>query len=243
MIRKAIGYIRVSTGRQSNEGHSLEAQEARIKAWCEMKGFELIGIEMDAGLSGGKAYNRPGLQAALTIACQEGAALVVYSLSRLARSTRDAIDISERLDKAGADLVSISEQIDTTSAAGRMIFQMMSVLAEFERSQISERVTEMMTHLRKQDRRISRRIPYGYDLDEDGKTLIENASEQATISLIKDLKGNGHSLRNIASELKSRGICSKNGKSWSAKVIRGILIRDDKINNSQDTGRKVEAAA
>ncbi|MCH7872780.1 MAG: recombinase family protein [Planctomycetes bacterium] len=57
-------------------------------------------------------------------------ALVVYSLSRLARSTRDAIEIAERLDRAGADLVSLTERLDTTSAAGKMLFRMLAVLAE-----------------------------------------------------------------------------------------------------------------
>ena len=100
---------------------------------------ELVAVHVDAGLSGAKAHNRPALQAALTDACKHKAALVVYSLSRLARSTKDAIAISERLHKAGADLVSLSEKIDTTSAAGKMVFRMLAVLAEFERDIISER--------------------------------------------------------------------------------------------------------
>lgn len=67
-------------------------------------------------------------------------------MSRLARSTRDAITTSERLDKAGAALVSLSEKIDTTTAAGKMVFRMLAVLAEFERDQISERTTTAMQH-------------------------------------------------------------------------------------------------
>ena len=57
---------------------------------------------------------------------------VVYSLSRLARSTRDTIEIADRLDRDGADSSSLSERIDTTTAAGKMAFRMMAVLAEFE---------------------------------------------------------------------------------------------------------------
>ena len=73
-------------------------------------------IRVDAGISGKRADNRPGLIAALDSACQARGVLVVYSLSRLARSVRDTLDIAERLERAGADLVSLSEQIDTTSA-------------------------------------------------------------------------------------------------------------------------------
>ena len=68
-----------------------------------------MALHADEGLSGKSAANRPALRAALDQACTGKAALVVYSLSRLARSTRDALSISERLAKAGADLVSLSE--------------------------------------------------------------------------------------------------------------------------------------
>jgi DNA invertase Pin-like site-specific DNA recombinase len=73
----------------------------------------------DEGLSGKRADNRPGLQGAIAHACETHGVLVVYSLSRLARSTRDAIDIAERLAKCKADLVSITEKIDTTTSMGR----------------------------------------------------------------------------------------------------------------------------
>lgn len=79
---------------------------------------------------------------------------MVYSLSRLARSTKDAIGIAERLDKAGADLVSLSERIDTTSAAGKMGFRMLAVLEEFERNLVSERTTAALTHKASKGERI-----------------------------------------------------------------------------------------
>src|SRR5690348_16798834 len=108
----AVGYARVSTDMQASDGVSLDAQKAKIRAWCEANGYTLAGLHVDAGLSGCRSDNRPGLQEALAAACKRKAALVVYSLSRLARSTKDAIAISERLAKNGADLVSLSERID-----------------------------------------------------------------------------------------------------------------------------------
>ena len=62
--RAAVGYVRVSTSRQADEGVSLEAQERRIRAWAEANDHELIGLHSDPGLSGGKMANRPGLLAA-----------------------------------------------------------------------------------------------------------------------------------------------------------------------------------
>ena len=86
---KATAYIRVSTAQQAEEGVSLEAQQARIAAYCMANGLELVNTFTDAGLSGKRADNRPGLQAALEAVCNDGGILVVYSLSRLARSVGD----------------------------------------------------------------------------------------------------------------------------------------------------------
>jgi DNA invertase Pin-like site-specific DNA recombinase len=97
----------VSTAEQAAEGVSLEAQAARLAAWCGAHGYTLTSADVhaDAGYSGKRADNRPGLQAALDAVCGAGGVLVVYALSRLARSTRDALQIAERLERAGADLV------------------------------------------------------------------------------------------------------------------------------------------
>ncbi len=145
---RVFGYCRVSTTGQAIDGVSLDAQRAKILAWCAVNDAELVDVFVDAGLSGGKANNRPALQAALDAACKAGGVVCVYSLSRLARSTRDTIAIAERLEKAGAELVSLSERIDTCTAAGKMVFRMLAVLAEFERDQISERTSSSMQHMR-----------------------------------------------------------------------------------------------
>ena len=81
---------------------------------------------VDRGLSGGRCDNRPALKEALKAVCR-GDSLVVYSLSRLARSTRDTLMIAETLERKGADLVSLSERIDTTSSTGKMVFRMLAV--------------------------------------------------------------------------------------------------------------------
>ena len=221
----AIGYVRVSTEGQVVDGVSLEAQQSRIHAWCTANGYTLLGIEIDAGLSGGRSDNRPALQRAITSACGQTAALVVYSLSRLARSTKDAIAISDRLAKSGADLVSLSERIDTTSATGKMVFRMLAVLAEFERDQIAERTKGALLHLKTQGKRISRIIPFGYDLARDGESLLTNAAEHTTIQLIHSLRADGLSLRQIAAALMARGIASKTGRPWSPQAISNILTR------------------
>lgn len=223
---QAIGYIRVSTTGQAVDGVSLEAQKARIQAWCDGNGYTLAAVHVDAGISGKRADNRPGLQTALETACKaRGAALVVYSLSRLARSTKDAIAIAERLDKAGADLVSLSERIDTTSAAGKMVFRMLAVLAEFERDLVSERTTAALAHKASRGERVGE-IPFGWTMDADGVTLVANPTEQATISEIRTLRSKGWTYRAIASELTRRGVATKRGNgTWSHQSVASILNR------------------
>ncbi len=212
-------------GGQAVDGVSLEAQTAKIEAWCRVNEFDLTGLFVDAGVSGKRADNRPELQKALISVTGCRGALVVYSLSRLARSTKDTIQISERLDKSGADLVSLSERIDTTSAAGRMVFQMLAVLAEFERNQISERTKAAMAHMRSQGR-FTGQVPFGFDLHSDGETLVPNEEESAVIQSIVSWRGDGLSLRGIANRLQERGIRTKSGNhDWTHTTVKSILGR------------------
>ena len=198
---------------------------AKIEAWCVVNDSELLEVHSDAGISGGRADNRPGLQAAIETACKQKAVLVVYSLSRLARSTKDTILIGEKLDKAGADLVSLSEKIDTTSAAGKMVFRMLAVMAEFEKDQISERTKFAMQHKKSKSERVGT-IPYGYDLSIDGVALIKNSNEQSAIELVNELNSRGMSLREIADELTARRYLTKKGKDrWNHMTVKNILNR------------------
>lgn len=222
---KAIAYIRVSTEGQAAEGVSLEAQQAKIVAWCQGNGFELAGSFVDAGISGKTIDKRPGLQAAIAATCEHKAALVVYSLSRLARSTKDAIAISEQLHKAGADLVSLSERIDTTSAAGKMIFRMMAVMAEFERDLVSERTTAALQHKRSQGQRVGT-VPYGFRVSRDGKTLEANPEEAKIADVIRQLRRDGMTLAAIREELADRGIANRAGNEWPLSVLHKLTKKE-----------------
>jgi site-specific DNA recombinase len=216
----AVGYTRVSTEEQAREGVSLDAQKARIEAWATANETALIGFFEDAGISGSKAENREGLQKAIGMACERRAILVVYSLSRLSRSTRDTLALAERLEKAGADLVSLSERIDTTSASGKMVFRMLAVLNEFERDQVSERTSAILQH-KKAGREVYSPIPYGFD--RNGKTLVPNQAEQEILTRILQLHSSGWSLNRIADHLNSDGIPAKRGGKWFGSAVRSVL--------------------
>jgi DNA invertase Pin-like site-specific DNA recombinase len=221
MSIKVIGYVRVSTTRQAEEGVSIEAQEAKIRAWAAANDAEEVLIFKDNGISGKQTTNRPGLAAALE-AVGPGSALVVYSLSRLARSTRDALNISELLHKRGADLVSLSEKLDTSSAAGKMIFRVLAVLAEFERDQVSERTRAALHYKRTNSEKTGGDVPFGYTA-RDGR-LFPRANEQAAIRLIVQRRTQGASLRTICRELEDAGIKRKHGgRSWHPQAVQNII--------------------
>jgi site-specific DNA recombinase len=217
---QAVGYARVSTEEQAREGVSLEAQRTRIETWAQGNGTPLAGCFEDAGISGSRTENREGLQKAIGLACEKRAILVIYSLSRLSRSTKDTLALAERLEKAGADLVSLSEKIDTTSAAGKMVFRMLAVLNEFERDQISERTAAALRHKRNQRQAYSP-TPYGFDRISD--LLVVNHDEQKVIEEMLELREKGWSLRQIAARLNTKGIKAKYGGAWFASSIRAVL--------------------
>jgi site-specific DNA recombinase len=247
--RFAIGYVRVSTSSQALDGVSLDAQREAITKQAHAAGLVLLGICSDEGISGKRADTRPGLQEAVKRVCERDGTsaslvayqagvpavgpvvgpgvLIVYSLSRLARSTRDTLGIAERLERAGADLVSVSERIDTTGACGRMVFRMLAVLAEFERDVVSERTCAALAWKRERGEKLGGAVPYGYVADRSGDRvmLVEDAGEQAVIGLMVEMRERGMSLRKIGERLAVDGLFTRAGKRWNSKVLKSVLDR------------------
>jgi len=201
---------------------SLDAQEAKVRAWAALNDAEAV-IFRDEGISGKRADNRPGLQAALD-AVGKGDALVVYSLSRLSRSTKDTLGIAELLAKREADLVSLSEKIDTTSAAGKMVFRILAVLSEFERDQISDRTRFALAHKRANGEKTGGDVPFGFRA-RNGKLSL-HTEEQKAIRLVLGLKAEGMTLRAICRALEAAGVARKRGsRAWHPQTVLDILNR------------------
>lgn len=218
--KRAVGYIRVSTVGQAEEGVSLEAQAEAIKSWCLISGYELLEVYRDDGLSGTRE-DRPGLIAAIE-AAKKGMALVSYSMSRIARSTRMMLDIGAKLERRGVDLVSITERIDTTSAAGRMVFQIFAVFAEFERNQTAERTKNALAHMKKRCEPYSP-TPFGFDVVKG--RLKEVSAEIAVVRQCVSMRSEGATYRKIADTLNGQGIAGKQGGKWYASTVSYMLKR------------------
>jgi site-specific DNA recombinase len=224
-VRPEAFYVRISTERQASEGTSREAQKASAEAWCATNGLRDASVRIDAGLSDLRADHRPEMVRALDEVSRLKGVLVVCSLSRLERSTRNTLDIAERLERAGTELVSLSESIDITSAAGRMAFRMLAVLAKFERDLVAERTRCALSAKRAKGERTSGRIPFGFALAADGVHLIEAANEQRILVRIRELRGGELSLHAIGAAPQSEGMNLRSGASWSPKILRDVCAR------------------
>lgn len=136
-----VGYARVSTENQL-ENYSIEEQTERLKAYCAAKGWTMRKIYIDGGYSGGNT-NRPALRQMLDAIRQGGVdAVVVYKLDRLSRSQKDTLTlIEDELLANGTDFVSINENFDTSTPFGRAMIGILSVFAQLEKDQITERFT------------------------------------------------------------------------------------------------------
>jgi site-specific DNA recombinase len=233
---KAVGYIRVSKETQVQNGISLDTQEDKIRSWAQLNGYELNQIFRDDGISGKSVSGRPGIQIALD-ALEKDDALIIYSLSRLSRSVRDTLDLSDLLEKKGADLVSLSEKIDTTSAAGKMFFRLMAVLNEFERDQISERTKGVLAHKRKNQEKTGGLTPYGFSVESRNvsrangklgavKFLVANENELNVAGMIVSMRTDKKlSYLQIAKKLNQETIRPKASHLWDQQKVRRVYLR------------------
>lgn len=236
-MRTVIIYARVSTLMQAAEGVSLDAQVAKLRAWATANGHAIGGVYQDA-LSGTSADDRPGLQQALDRVCAERGILAVSALSRLARSTSDALNIATRLEAAGGDLYSATEAIDTSTPAGRFVFRLLSSLAELEVDMVRERTVAALAHKRALGQRVSGKIPYGHDLGPGGM-LIPNPAEQAIISGMRRWRAEGAAWAGIATRLTVAGTPSKYGKMWRGDAVRQVVERAERDERERQPARAV----
>ncbi len=218
--RRTVAYIRVSTEDQAITGVSLDAQEARITAYAVAMGFDLSEIIQDAGVSA-KTMLRPGIGRILDeVRAGTIERVVILKLDRITRSTRDLAELLETFAKADAALVSVSESLDTKSAAGRLVVNMLGVVAQWEREAIAERTATALGHKRTTSQ-VYGPTPFGYR--REGKTLLPEAFEQAALTEALRLDRAGVSFRAIGRALTELGVKPHRGVAWHASSVRAML--------------------
>jgi site-specific DNA recombinase len=229
-VERAVGYVRVSTELQAESGLSLEAQRAKLQAYCVLHELQLVSIESDEGWSG-KSMQRPGLDRALALLDQQQArSLVVAKLDRLTRSVRDLMTLIERYFENGThSLRSATENIDTRTPAGRLVLTVLGAVSQWEREAIAERTREVLAHLRQQGIAMGR-ASYGSEYqttvnESERCSLVRVQEEAVVIGVICQLHVQGLSLQDICQSLTRSGYRTKLGGRWHPKVVRSILQR------------------
>jgi DNA invertase Pin-like site-specific DNA recombinase len=153
MTRRAALYLRVSTDKQT-----VENQELQLRQVAERRGWDVVGIYDDAGLSGAKGRaDRPGLDQMLNDASRRHFDIVlVWAIDRLGRSLIDLLGTIQHLEAVGVDLYIDQQAIDTTTPMGKLMFQVCGAFAEFERSMIKTRIHAGLKRARAQGKTLGR---------------------------------------------------------------------------------------
>src|SRR6478752_4461402 len=135
--KRAALYVRVSTDAQT-----VENQIRELRQVAGRRGWEVVEVYSDAGISGAKSRNgRPGLDSMLKDANRRKFDIVMaWAIDRLGRSLIDLLDTIQHLEACGVDLYLDQQAIDTTTPMGKLVFQVTGAFAEFERSMIRQRV-------------------------------------------------------------------------------------------------------
>ena len=222
---KGLGYVRVSTDQQAERGVSLEAQAEKIRAMAVVHNSALAEIIVDGGESA-KSLNRPGMARLLTMVdAGEVETVIIAKLDRLTRSVKDLCTLLERFERRGVALVSVAESLDTSSAAGRLVLNIMTSVSQWEREAIGERTRDAMRHKRSNGERVGN-IRYGYRLAADGRHLEKDPGEQAALAEIRRLRREGGTLRAIASALNHRALKTRRGTAWRLESVARALKVD-----------------
>lgn len=152
-MRRAALYLRVSTDQQTTDN-----QERELREIASRSGWQIVEVYKDQGISGAKGRDqRPAFDALCKDAARRRFDIVMaWSVDRLGRSLQDLLAFLSELHALGADLFLHQQGIDTTTPAGKAMFQMMGVFAEFERAMIRDRVNSGLARARAEGKALGR---------------------------------------------------------------------------------------
>ena len=231
--RKLIAiYCRVSTEEQSENGYSIDEQERLLEEWCKKMGYVIYKCYSDRGISGKNIKDRPALKELLSDAKAGKFDMVIsWKINRLSRKLEDVLKIVNLLEKNNITFKSYSEPFETDTPAGRMQFQMMALIGEFERGTIAQNVKMGMIAKAKSGNWCGGRV-LGYDLvpnnspeeEKKGKNKLEiNEKEAEIVRFIFNEYSKGKGYKAITNQINKLGYKTKKGNNFSVGSIRDIL--------------------
>ncbi|MBS1799551.1 MAG: recombinase family protein [Acidobacteria bacterium] len=199
------GYTRVSTVRMAEEGESLGAQQRRLEGYAMMQGMQVDKMFVERGVSGSTLMQARPQGAKLLSILKPGDVVITPKLDRMFRSALDALDVLAKLKDAGVSLHMIDLGGDVTgNGISKLVFTILSAVAEAERDRIRERIRDVKADQKKRNRYLGGTVPFGWALGDDGE-LVKDDAQQAAIRRMKALHIKGESLRAISAALADDG--------------------------------------
>jgi DNA invertase Pin-like site-specific DNA recombinase len=200
------GYTRVSTDRQADEGESLGVQQRVIEGYAMMRDLTLDQIFVERGVSGAKPLGDRPEGAKLLASLKEGDVVITPKLDRMFRSALDALDVLRQIQKRGISLHMVDLGGDVTgNGISKLVFTILSAVAEAERDRIRERIRDVKADQRRRQRYLGGIVPFGWSVGSDGE-LVEVPEQQAAIKRAQKLRAKGLSLRAISAALAKSGV-------------------------------------
>lgn len=209
-MTKAIIYTRVSTYEQGESGLGLDAQVALCKDYCARNRLEIVDVTTEIQ-SGRSTRTRPVLTSVLEILRKGDAdVLVASNVSRLSRSIGDLVGLISEADKRGYSVIALDTGLDTSTPAGRMVFEMLGVAAEYERAMTSDRTKKALARAKANGTQLGRRVSLPNEVVE--RIATERAS--------------GRTLAAIADGLNQEFVVTgQGGAKWYPATIAKVLNR------------------
>jgi site-specific DNA recombinase len=220
--KKVVGYCRVSTENQKDEG-TIEIQQRAIREYCKKEGFELGEIFSDEGISGSKELeNRPALSDLFSRIEANGLyAVIIYKLDRLARDLMISEYLIRKLQNMGILVISICEpNLERTEPMAKAFRQFMGIFAELERDMITLRLSAGRKNKAINGGHAGGRTPYGFTANE--RELHPDPEKFKILKKIFSLKKAKNSYRTIAAWLNENAIEPPQGAKWHPGTIQFI---------------------
>lgn len=221
-MKKTAIYVRVSTHDQAEEGYSVSEQVDKLEKYCDIKNWKIYDTYIDPGFTGSN-INRPALKKLINdVKRKRVDTVLIYKLDRLSRSQKDTLYLIEDVFISNdVDFVSLNENFDTSTAFGKAMIGILSVFAQLEREQISERMKMGKIGRAKAGKPMSwSRKVFGYDYV-DGEYEINDLEASVVERMFYEYLA-GMSITKLTDLLNEEGHIGKDIK-WSYRTIRQTL--------------------